>query len=64
MLWKRYSLCFRYKPLPGESFTESSLTVMKIQLPTGVEAYLEDLRQVKSATDNSPEQMYLYLHFD
>lgn len=27
---------------------ESSLTVMKIQMPTGVEGYLEDLRQVSS----------------
>ncbi|KAM6930938.1 complement C5 [Xenentodon cancila] len=37
--------CVKYKPPAGESFTESSLTVMKIQLPTGVEAYLEDLKQ-------------------
>lgn len=40
--------CYRYKPPPNEVYTESSLTVMKIQLPTGVEAYLEDLRQVRS----------------
>ncbi|XP_061585623.1 complement C5 [Cololabis saira] len=39
------SACVKYKPPPGETFTESSLTVMKIQLPTGVEAYLEDLKQ-------------------
>uniref|UniRef100_A0A3Q4BYD7 NTR domain-containing protein n=1 Tax=Mola mola TaxID=94237 RepID=A0A3Q4BYD7_MOLML len=39
-------LCRRYRPPPNELQTESSLTVMKIQLPTGVEAYPEDLRQV------------------
>lgn len=37
----------RFKPPPNELLTESGLTVMKIQLPTGVEPYLEDLRQVK-----------------
>lgn len=36
----------RYKPPPNEVTTESGLTVMKIELPTAVEAYLEDLRQV------------------
>ncbi|CAJ1069578.1 complement C5 isoform X1 [Xyrichtys novacula] len=39
--------CAKYKPPPNEVFTESTLTVMKIQLPTGVEAYLEDLRQFR-----------------
>uniref|UniRef100_A0A3Q3ILA5 NTR domain-containing protein n=1 Tax=Monopterus albus TaxID=43700 RepID=A0A3Q3ILA5_MONAL len=39
-------VCCRYKPPPNEVYTESTLTVMKIQLPTGVEAYLEDLKQV------------------
>ncbi|XP_042337968.1 complement C5-like [Plectropomus leopardus] len=38
--------CVKYKPPPNEVFTESSLTVMKIQLPTGVDATYEDLRQV------------------
>lgn len=42
-------LCRRYRPPPNELQTESSLTVMKIQLPTGVEAYPEDLRQVSLA---------------
>ncbi|XP_032372446.1 complement C5 isoform X2 [Etheostoma spectabile] len=37
--------CAKYKPPPNEAYTESSLTVMKIQLPTGVEGYLEDLKQ-------------------
>ncbi|MED6240723.1 hypothetical protein ATANTOWER_026701, partial [Ataeniobius toweri] len=37
--------CVKYKPPPNEMYTESTLTVMKIQLPTGVEPYLEDLRQ-------------------
>lgn len=37
----------RFRPPPNEVLTESGLTVMKIQLPTGVEPYLEDLRQVR-----------------
>lgn len=37
----------RFRPPPNELLTESGLTVMKIQLPTGVEPYLEDLRQVR-----------------
>ncbi|KAM9391787.1 complement C5 [Pholidichthys leucotaenia] len=43
--------CAQYKPPPNEVFTESSLTVMEIQIPTGVEAILEDLRQF---TDTDP----------
>ncbi|XP_029283794.1 complement C5-like [Cottoperca gobio] len=43
--------CAKYKPPPNEVFTESSLTVMKIQLPTGVEAFLEDLRQFRDIED-------------
>ncbi|CAK6980544.1 complement C5 [Scomber scombrus] len=43
--------CAKYKPPPNELFTESSLTVMKIQLPTGVEAHLEDLRQFRDAME-------------
>ncbi|XP_067377606.1 complement C5 isoform X2 [Channa argus] len=39
--------CAKYKPPPNEVYTESTLTLMKIQLPTGVEAYLEDLRQFR-----------------
>ncbi|XP_030581729.1 complement C5-like [Archocentrus centrarchus] len=39
------AICVKYKPPPNEVYTESSLTVMKIQLPTGVAAYLEDLKQ-------------------
>uniref|UniRef100_A0A3P9H4Z3 Complement C5 n=1 Tax=Oryzias latipes TaxID=8090 RepID=A0A3P9H4Z3_ORYLA len=37
--------CVKYKPPLNEVSTASSLTVLKIQLPTGVEPYLEDLRQ-------------------
>ncbi|XP_068167986.1 complement C5 [Antennarius striatus] len=37
--------CAKYKPPPNELVMESTLTVMKIQLATGVDAYLEDLRQ-------------------
>ncbi|XP_044053377.1 complement C5 [Siniperca chuatsi] len=43
--------CAKYKPPPNEVITESSLTVMKIQLPTGVEAYLEDLRQFRDTEE-------------
>ncbi|XP_011613600.2 complement C5 isoform X1 [Takifugu rubripes] len=39
--------CAKYKPPPNELLTESSLTVMKIQLPSGVEPYLDDLRQFR-----------------
>ncbi|KAG7215020.1 hypothetical protein INR49_022881 [Caranx melampygus] len=42
---------YRYKPPPNEVDPSSRLTVMKIQLPTGVEAYLEDLRQFKESDD-------------
>ncbi|KAM9360733.1 complement C5 [Symphorus nematophorus] len=40
------SACAKYKPPPNELVTESGLTVMKIELSTGVEAYLEDLRML------------------
>ncbi|XP_069579966.1 complement C5 isoform X1 [Brachyistius frenatus] len=43
--------CAKYNPPPNDVFTESSLTVMKIQLPTGVEAHLEDLRQFQEADE-------------
>ncbi|XP_037113807.1 complement C5 isoform X1 [Syngnathus acus] len=45
------SACAKYKPPPNELVTESAMTVMKIQLPTGVEAYLEDLRQFRDALE-------------
>ncbi|XP_072243255.1 complement C5 [Leuresthes tenuis] len=45
------SACVKYIPPPNEVFTESTLTVMKIQLPTGVEPYLEDLRQFRDRLD-------------
>ncbi|KAM9701196.1 complement C5-like [Menidia menidia] len=38
--------CAKYVPPPG-GFTESRITVMKIQLPTGLEPQLEDLRQFR-----------------
>ncbi|XP_034396896.1 complement C5 isoform X2 [Cyclopterus lumpus] len=43
--------CAKYRPPPNEVSTESSLTVMQIQLPTGVEGYLEDLRQFRDADE-------------
>ncbi|XP_078027275.1 complement C5 [Epinephelus lanceolatus] len=43
--------CVKYKPPPNEVFTESSLTVMKIQLPTGVDAAYEDLRQFRDSDE-------------
>ncbi|KAL6115010.1 c5 [Pungitius sinensis] len=43
--------CAKYKPSPNEAVTESSLTVMKIQMPTGVEGYLEDLRQFRDTDE-------------
>ncbi|KAM9858664.1 complement C5 [Aulostomus maculatus] len=43
--------CVKYKPPANEAFTESSLTVLKIQLPTGVEAYLEDLKQFRDMAE-------------
>ncbi|XP_035021114.1 complement C5 isoform X2 [Hippoglossus stenolepis] len=43
--------CAKYKPPPNEVHTESSLTVMKIQLPTGVDGYLDDLRQFRDAAE-------------
>uniref|UniRef100_A0A3B3X8U0 Anaphylatoxin-like domain-containing protein n=1 Tax=Poecilia mexicana TaxID=48701 RepID=A0A3B3X8U0_9TELE len=53
--------CVKYRPPPNEVYTESLLTVMKIQLPTGVEPYLEDLRQVNglqtALTSFSPVSM-------
>ncbi|KAL0978964.1 hypothetical protein UPYG_G00178580 [Umbra pygmaea] len=39
----RIVACAKYKPLPNEVFTESSHTVMEIQLPTGMQPYQEDL---------------------
>ncbi|XP_022623289.1 complement C5 [Seriola dumerili] len=39
--------CAKYKPLPNEVNTDSSMTVMNIQLPTGLEANLDDLRQFR-----------------
>lgn len=51
--------CAKYKPPPNELLTESSLTVMKIQLPTGVEAYLEDLRQFRDAMEPVISEYYL-----
>ncbi|XP_028270713.1 complement C5 [Parambassis ranga] len=43
--------CAKYQPPPNEVYTESSLTVMKIQLPTGVDAYLEDLKQFRDTME-------------
>uniref|UniRef100_A0A3B3X5I6 NTR domain-containing protein n=1 Tax=Poecilia mexicana TaxID=48701 RepID=A0A3B3X5I6_9TELE len=53
-------LCLIFPP-HALVYTESLLTVMKIQLPTGVEPYLEDLRQVNglqtALTSFSPVSM-------
>ncbi|XP_061624798.1 complement C5 isoform X1 [Phyllopteryx taeniolatus] len=43
--------CAKYKPPPNELVTESTMTVMKIRLPSGVEAHLEDLRQFRDALE-------------
>ncbi|RVE68783.1 hypothetical protein OJAV_G00094840 [Oryzias javanicus] len=43
--------CVKYKPPLNEVSTASSLTVLKIQLPTGVEPYLDDLRQFMESED-------------
>uniref|UniRef100_A0A3Q3BGX5 Complement C5 n=1 Tax=Kryptolebias marmoratus TaxID=37003 RepID=A0A3Q3BGX5_KRYMA len=42
--------CIKYKPPPNE-LSESTLTVMKIQLPTGVEPQMEDLRPFRDGED-------------
>ncbi|XP_031426628.1 complement C5 [Clupea harengus] len=42
-LLPRIVACARYKPEENEVYTESSHTVMEIQLPTGVSALQEDL---------------------
>lgn len=43
--------CAKYKPPPNELQTESSLTVMKIQMPTGIQPYLEDLTQFRDGDE-------------
>ncbi|XP_047448971.1 complement C5 [Mugil cephalus] len=43
--------CVKYKPPPNEVLTESGLTVLKIELPTGVEPRLEDLRQFRDGDE-------------
>ncbi|XP_074526548.1 complement C5 [Halichoeres trimaculatus] len=43
--------CAKYRPPPNEVITESTLTVMRIQLPTGIDAYLEDLRQFRDGDE-------------
>ncbi|XP_077418517.1 complement C5 [Vanacampus margaritifer] len=48
---RHLTTCAKYKPPPNELATESTTTVMKIQLPTGVEAHLEDLRQFRDAME-------------
>ncbi|XP_077456042.1 complement C5 isoform X3 [Stigmatopora argus] len=45
------STCAKYKPPPNEVAMESTMTVMKIQLPTGIEARLEDLSQFQGAME-------------
>lgn len=43
--------CAKYKPPPNEVMLESGLTVMKIELPTAVEPFLEDLLQFRDADE-------------
>uniref|UniRef100_A0A4W5LEH1 Complement C5 n=1 Tax=Hucho hucho TaxID=62062 RepID=A0A4W5LEH1_9TELE len=41
-----------YKPPPNEVFTESSHTVMEIQLPTGVQPFQEDLNMFRDGLES------------
>lgn len=43
--------CAKYKPPPDENVSESMLTVMEIQLPSGVEPFLDDLRPLRDGED-------------
>uniref|UniRef100_A0A4W5LFH7 Complement C5 n=1 Tax=Hucho hucho TaxID=62062 RepID=A0A4W5LFH7_9TELE len=42
----------KYKPPPNEVFTESSHTVMEIQLPTGVQPFQEDLNMFRDGLES------------
>ncbi|XP_056142299.1 complement C5 [Lampris incognitus] len=39
--------CAKFKPPPNEVVTQSTLTVMKIELPTGLTAHVDDLKQFR-----------------
>uniref|UniRef100_A0A674CVZ5 Complement C5 n=1 Tax=Salmo trutta TaxID=8032 RepID=A0A674CVZ5_SALTR len=41
-----------YKPPPNEAFTDSSHTVMEIQLPTGVQPFQEDLNMFRDGLES------------
>uniref|UniRef100_A0A8C7CMA5 Complement component 5 n=1 Tax=Oncorhynchus kisutch TaxID=8019 RepID=A0A8C7CMA5_ONCKI len=41
-----------YNPPPNEVFTDSSLTVMEIQLPTGVQPFQEDLNMFRDGLES------------
>ncbi|XP_013878274.1 complement C5 isoform X2 [Austrofundulus limnaeus] len=43
--------CIKYKPPPNEVSTESALTMMNIQLPTGLEPQMEDLRPFRDGDE-------------
>uniref|UniRef100_A0A8C7D5P5 Complement component 5 n=1 Tax=Oncorhynchus kisutch TaxID=8019 RepID=A0A8C7D5P5_ONCKI len=43
---------FLYNPPPNEVFTDSSLTVMEIQLPTGVQPFQEDLNMFRDGLES------------
>uniref|UniRef100_A0A3P8VKG1 Complement C5 n=1 Tax=Cynoglossus semilaevis TaxID=244447 RepID=A0A3P8VKG1_CYNSE len=47
----RLVTCVKYKPPPNEVYEQSSMTVINIQLPTGVEAYLEDLKPFRDVDE-------------
>ncbi|XP_041756480.2 complement C5 [Coregonus clupeaformis] len=48
----RIVACAKYKPPPNEVFTESSHTVMEIQLPTGVQPFQEDLNMFRDGLES------------
>uniref|UniRef100_A0A8C7CS41 Complement component 5 n=1 Tax=Oncorhynchus kisutch TaxID=8019 RepID=A0A8C7CS41_ONCKI len=48
----RIVACAKYNPPPNEVFTDSSLTVMEIQLPTGVQPFQEDLNMFRDGLES------------
>ncbi|KAL2091988.1 hypothetical protein ACEWY4_011786 [Coilia grayii] len=51
-LLPRIIACARYKPMENEVYTESSHTVLEIQLPTGVNALQEDLDMLQNGLES------------
>ncbi|XP_071013377.1 complement C5 [Oncorhynchus clarkii lewisi] len=48
----RIVACAKYNPPPNEVFTDSSHTVMEIQLPTGVQPFQEDLNMFRDGLES------------